>query len=149
MKNNNPIINDTGLPQGHDSHPRRRATKLLDHAKYRARRNGLECRLTREWVLRELERGTCAATGIPFEFKGGYGSKVMNRHAPSIDRIDPTKGYSPDNCQVVIYQYNAAKRGWTADDVVFMARALVSQVETVSHMPPAGISEVLQQPALH
>jgi hypothetical protein len=83
MKTNNPIINETALPQGHESHPRRRATKLLDHAKHRARRDGLECRLTREWVLRELERGTCAATGIPFEFKGGYGSKVMNRHAPT------------------------------------------------------------------
>jgi len=115
------------LSLSHESHPRRRASKLLYHAQYRARRDGLECSLTREWVLRELERGTCAATGIPFDLKGGYGSKVMNRHAPSIDRIDPAKGYTPDNCQIVVYQYNAAKGGWSAEGVLVIARALVAQ----------------------
>src|ERR1700730_5062047 len=88
------------------SHPNRRATILRDHAHSRAKKRNLEFDLSWEWVLAELNRGTCAVTGIPFDLNGGPGSDVHNKFAPTIDRIDPDRGYTKDNCQVVIYAYN-------------------------------------------
>jgi hypothetical protein len=111
-----------------EAEPKRRAIRLIDKARSRARTRGIEFRLTKKWVLDGLVRGTCAVTGIPFDLKNGRGPGKHNRYAPTIDRIDPSKGYTADNCQLVIYQYNVAKGRWEHDDVMTMARALVHRM---------------------
>jgi hypothetical protein len=45
--------------------------------------------------------------------------------APSADRIDPGRGYTKDNVQIVCWQYNAAKHTFTDADVVRFARAVI------------------------
>ncbi len=110
-----------------EAEPKRRAIRLIDKARSRARKRGIEFRLTKEWVLDGLIRGTCAVTEIRFDLKNGRGSGKHNRYAPTIDRVDPAMGYTPDNCQLVIYQYNVAKGRWEHDDVMIMARALFRQ----------------------
>jgi hypothetical protein len=35
---------------------------------------------------------------------------------PSIDRIDSSKGYTPDNCRVVLWIINQAKNDISEDD---------------------------------
>lgn len=64
---------------------------------------GIECTLTLEWVEQKLA-GVCEVTGLPFVFDQG-------RHAfmPSIDRIDSSKGHTPENCRAVLWIINAAK----------------------------------------
>ena len=109
------------------SHPRRRTTLLRDHARSRAKKSKLEFDLSREWVVNELNRGTCAVTGIPFDLNVGHGSDVHNKYAPTIDRINPGRGYTKDNCQVVIYAYNTAKGQWSHEDVMTMARTLAAR----------------------
>ncbi len=113
------------LSSSKEAKPKRRAIRLIDKARSRARRRGLEFHLTKDWVLGGLTRGTCAVTGIPFDLENGHGSGKHNKFAPTIDRIDPSKGYTADNCQLVIYQYNVVKGRWEHDDVMVMARALV------------------------
>jgi len=53
----------------------------------------------------------------------------MNPYAPSIDRIDPSLGYVPDNCRIVCQRYNLWK-GQAADDkeIIEFAR-LVAQCD--------------------
>jgi hypothetical protein len=46
--------------------------------------------------------------------------------APSIDRIDSKKGYTPDNCQLITYIANCAKNQFTVDEFVRMCRAVVA-----------------------
>jgi hypothetical protein len=118
-------IRPTEFAASKEAEPKRRAIRLIDKARSRARKRGIEFCLTKEWVLDGLIRGTCAVTGIPFDLKNGRGSGKHNRYAPTIDRTDPSKGYRADNCQLVIYQYNVAKGRWEHDDVMNMARALV------------------------
>ena len=36
--------------------------------------------------------------------------------APSIDRIDSSKGYTPDNIQIVCCAYNMGKKNMSDDD---------------------------------
>jgi len=109
------------------SHPRRRATLLRDKARVRAKRLGLNFDLPIEWVHNQLKRGTCAVTGISFDLATGLGSRFHHKYAPTIDRIDPSQGYTRENCQVVVCQYNAAKGAWAHEDVMVLARTLIAQ----------------------
>lgn len=106
---------------------RRRPT----HAERKARSifNGIKSRykdtdLTYEWLLEKIQIGVCEVTGLPFRL--GVQGQGRNPYAPSVDRIDPRQGYTLDNCQVVIWMYNAAKGNWSHEDVIEMAKALNS-----------------------
>lgn len=87
-----------------------RAAKMLHNAKY----HGGGCHLTIEWIIGKLKAGKCEMTGLPFDLNGGpYG--------PSIDRIDSKKGYTEDNCRVIVWWLNRALYVW--GDEVFRAVA--------------------------
>jgi hypothetical protein len=105
-----------------------RATVLLNGAKYRAKKKNLECSLTYPWVVERLERGVCEMTGLPFVLEGK--GKNNRPWSPSLDRIDNSKGYTPENTQVVVFLYNAAKNNATDTDVLMLAKALVRNAET-------------------
>lgn len=79
-------------------------TNLLAGCKRRALRHGREFALTREWLRPRLVRGVCEATGQSLTFSPG------DETVPSIDRKDSSLGYTPDNCWVVTWRYNNAKK---------------------------------------
>jgi len=81
-----------------------RIARLLYFTRARAKEKGWEHSLTKEWI-RDNMKGVCNKTGIPFS----YERKNRNMYAPSIDRIDNNRGYTPDNCQMVIWAFNQAK----------------------------------------
>ena len=99
--------------------PRIRASGLLSGAKKRAQKAGLEFSLDLDWVAERVGRGVCEASGLPFNLVTG-----RDPFAPSLDRIDPTKGYIKDNVQVVVWCYNSAKGIGTHQDVMKLAKAL-------------------------
>lgn len=100
-----------------------RTTKLLRAARVRAARKNLPFTLTFSWLYPKLQSGTCEATSIPFDLQ-----PIPRRRpfAPSIDQIRPSAGYTPDNCQVVVWMYNMAKLDYAHNDVVAFARAVVA-----------------------
>ena len=53
---------------------------------------------------------TCPVLGIPIESRMGYG-KVGGRHdgSPSVDRIDNSEGYTPENTIIVSFRVNRLK----------------------------------------
>jgi len=104
-----------------------RAKRILTYKKNDADRRGVPFSLSMDWVIKELERNTCAVTGIKFQWtKNGH---RMNPFSPQIDRIYPKKGYTDDNSQMVCSVYNMAKMDWGHDAVVIMARALLNNIE--------------------
>jgi hypothetical protein len=78
----------------------------------RIKRKDKDCDIDIEWLHEKFSNGICEVTGIPFDF--GYGRK-RHPYSPSIDRIDPTKGYTKENCQIVIWIYNMAKGEWSEE----------------------------------
>jgi hypothetical protein len=94
---------------------------VLNQRRYRAKGKGMECNLTNEWRDDKLSTGKCERTGIPFvyEFNSPY--------IPSVDRIDSSKGYTTDNCQMVIALYNVGKNKWSDDLMLEMAKALIKE----------------------
>ena len=105
------------------SKPEGRASVLLSSCRGRARRNKLEFDLTKKWILERL-RGNCELTGIEFNFEEARGPK-----APSVDRIDSTKGYTKDNCRVILWSLNCAFSTWGAEDFSEIALAWLSVTE--------------------
>ena len=72
--------------------------------------------------MNKLNVGICEVTGIPFT----YGLNARNPWSPSLDRIDPSVGYTLENTRVVVWIYNAAKNVFSDSDVMLMAHALVN-----------------------
>ena len=94
---------------------------LTGNARYRARQKGLEFTITSDWVRERLERGVCEVTGEPFIYGRGM---ARGPNSPSLDRIDPSKGYTPDNTRVVIWAYNAAKQDFTEQQFLYVCYVL-------------------------
>lgn len=83
--------------------------------------------MTREWVLERLSKGHCEVTRLPFMFDRT--TTNSNPLAPSIDQINPGKGYYPENCQMVVTIYNQAKADYGEGAVLAMARALLRNTQ--------------------
>ena len=90
--------------------------RMLRELRYRAKRKGLEFNLTIEDITGV---GVCPVLGVPLERAVG-GSALDN--SPSIDRIDPSKGYVKGNVQVLSKKANAMKQDATPEELVKFAQ---------------------------
>lgn len=102
--------------------PHGRAIQLHANAKRRAEEKGIPFDLDRLELIERIATGRCEVTGIPFDLAAGAG---LNPWAPSLDRANNAKGYTPDNVQVVVSAYNIAKGPWGDDVLLRLARAIV------------------------
>jgi len=102
---------------------RRLAHRLVARAAARAARSGLDFTLTWRDVAPSLERGACSLTGLPFSDRPADCEARANPYAPSIDRIDSTQGYTPDNCRVVVWAVNCAIGAWGEEVFSTIARS--------------------------
>jgi hypothetical protein len=75
------------------------------------------------------QRGKCAVSGIAFRLDGDGGHD--RPFAPSIDRIDNAKGYSPDNVRLVCRIANFAMNTWGDKALLELALGVTSVWETV------------------
>lgn len=104
------------------------AIMMVRGAAERAVSKGVPFSISPEWAVERLKPGKCEVTGIPFDFnREGLAPGVMNPFAPSLDRKTPKLGYTEENTRIVIWLYNAAKGGWTDENVLRMAEALVAR----------------------
>ena len=97
--------------------PRGRANRLLQAAKQRANRYGIECTITADWIEEQIVAGVCPETGLEFDLTPG------SMRAPSLDRKVNTYGYVPINCQIVVAAYNQCKGTWGKGAVEALAYA--------------------------
>ena len=97
--------------------------RMFQMAKSRAKRRGIEFTITKEWVfaLAEEAQGRCQRTGLAFQ----YVKDSSSPWKPSLDRIDSSIGYVPNNVQLVCLVYNFAKNVWHDDDIQRFAQAMV------------------------
>lgn len=98
---------------------------MLSAVKDRANKKNLEVTIDLEWLLQMPTH--CPKTG--FEFTWRYnGSNIGNRspYSPSIDKIDPYKGYTKDNCQIVCWWYNVSKQQFTDEQVLELCKSVVN-----------------------
>ena len=95
----------------------------------RARDRKLDHNLTKEWAIATYT-GFCFLTGIPFVVaaKEKAGRSGGRTYSPSIDRINPLKGYTQDNCRWVLHAVNNFKGEMTDAEMLTVAKALVDRL---------------------
>lgn len=99
------------------AHPRDRTAyrhqnpvvQLLASAKWRSKKRGIEFTITHSDVI---VPDVCPVLGIPVFITGGQPAP----NSPSIDRIDPTGGYTPNNIWVISWRANLLKNNARLED---------------------------------
>lgn len=102
------------------------AQKLLGACRGSAKQRGHECTITAEDVEAMLAPMTCSVTGLPLSL-GHDGDTSRNPWAPSIDRVDCSKGYVPGNVRVVCVLYNLARSDFRDEDLLKVAKAVAER----------------------
>lgn len=95
---------------------------LIKGAKSRSVKFGHEFDLTIEWA-RQRWTGKCELTGIEFVISSG----CIGFLSPSLDKIEPAKGYTQANCRFILACLNSFKGAATDADMMLVARALVAK----------------------
>lgn len=111
------------------------ARALIGAAKHRAMQKGLAFDLD-QWIPQLEERfarGVCEMTGLPLNTDGG-----RTWDSPSIDRIDPSGGYTITNVRVVLFALNAMMNTWGEGKVLEVADALRSKMLEADQHPLAA-----------
>lgn len=104
-----------------------RAADLLRDAHRRASKSGVLFSLTRDWIVERLRRGTCEATGLPFNLARPEGVRV-NPFAPSLERRRRVEGYTETNTIVVIAFYNILKSDFSEEQVTFLLTTIAERL---------------------
>lgn len=97
---------------------------LLRWTKRAAKRRNFEHNLDKTWLRAKLN-SVCERTGLKFDFS----FTPRCPFTPSIDRVDNAKGYTRDNCQMVVYIYNLSKNEFTDEDLYKMCVAFIKQYD--------------------
>lgn len=98
-----------------------KASRLLQGARYRARQQVLEFDLTPDDILIPLD---CPYLGIPLIHRK-YEGRCFD--SPSLDRIDPSKGYVKGNVEVVSELANRMKQDATKEQLIAFAKAVLQR----------------------
>ncbi|MBX5010836.1 hypothetical protein HJB67_12815 [Rhizobium lentis] len=120
----------SGLPSEHRSEHTEAedaaARKMLANANGRSKKKGMDTDLSVEVIIDMMRKQgfRCAVTLLPFDldWKKTSGAK-RNAYAPSLDRVDNNKGYTKDNCRVVLAAVNYAMNEWGLDTYITIAEA--------------------------
>jgi hypothetical protein len=91
------------------------AKRLIYSTRQTAKLKGLEHTITEEDLCLPVN---CPYLGFPIDYSAGTG-KTMEK--PSVDRIDPTKGYVKGNVEVVSSFANTMKNRATKEQLVAFA----------------------------
>lgn len=88
--------------------------------------------LTIPWVLERL-RIPCQKTGFAYRILD-KSRNMKDRHpmSPSLDKINPARGYTKANTQVVSWWYNCAKQRFTDSQVLELCQAVVTTAKARS-----------------
>jgi hypothetical protein len=106
--------------------------KLFSKLKYevvsgtrRTSRSDLTWNITQSHIynLYHLQKGKCNLSGLTMTWKTGQGKVDTNI---SIDRIDPSKGYEPDNIQLITYRSNIIKHDMKEDNFMKIINMMCS-----------------------
>ncbi len=101
------------------AHPER---LMFNEAKLRAKKKGLEFSITVEDIHIPT---TCPYLGSLLD-RNRQGPKD---HRPSLDRIDNTKGYTPENIQVISTLANKMKNTSSREELVAFAHGVLRGIE--------------------
>lgn len=113
-----------------------RSRERFNEIKMRSRERGIEFTLTLEWLREALDNtNACPYLGIVLNETQEDCIAFPDRNK-SIDRLDPTKGYVPENVIVCSNRANRIKNDATVDELHLIAENL----QRLTHGVQNGVS---------
>lgn len=98
--------------------------KMFANARERAKAKNLPFNIDREYI-RSIIPSHCPIFGIPLEWsclRGDRGTALPN--SPSLDRIDPSKGYVRGNVWIISNRANAIKNDASHEELKLVTNAV-------------------------
>lgn len=85
----------------------------------------INCTITPEWIYEQLEKQEwkCALTGLPMKIYSDQ--KQADADVWSIDRIEPSKGYVPENVRFILNRINIFRLNDPDECMYRLAEALL------------------------
>jgi hypothetical protein len=106
-----------------------RLTGLLGSARYRSMKRGIEFTIDFDWLAEQYARqkGRCLLTGIEFDIvsRSRTGRKFVPC-SPSLDRKDPSIGYTKENTRLVCTAVNLAMNHFGEEFFAAMCKAYLA-----------------------
>lgn len=101
---------------------------MLRRARGSVKSRGLEVDLDAEYLsaLWEAQNGRCAVSGLPFTRETYESAFVKTPFAPSVDRVDCSKGYIKGNVRLVCIISNFALNEWGDNVLRRLAHGVVA-----------------------
>lgn len=93
---------------------------MLARAKNRAKSKGIKFEITEEDLVIP---NYCPVLGIELIWT----NKVIQPNSPSLDRLDPNKGYVKGNVNIISHRANIIKQNANGDEVLRVAKWLKRQ----------------------
>jgi hypothetical protein len=113
---------------------------LVNVAKHRAKSRGMDFNLDPQDIQNRIDKGSCELTGIPFDL-----TTPRAWNAPSLDRIDSSKGYTTDNVRVILYAVNVMANTWGSDKILRIASAITENRRKASNDLSDRLGRILQK----
>ena len=110
-------------------------SRMYKGCRNRARKLGVEFSISKSdlIMLNNQQDGRCAVTGVTLNWEPVQRLRGAQRKCPfdrvSIDRIDPTKGYTQDNIQLVTEAANRIKGTSTMHELLDTCRKILDTYE--------------------
>jgi hypothetical protein len=119
---------------------KRRGYALVNVAKHRAKTRSLGFNLDPTDIQKRIDAGVCELTGITFNL-----TEARAWNAPSLDRIDPKRGYTKDNVRVILYAVNVMANTWGHQRITEIASAIMDRRRERSEQLSLSLAERLQE----
>lgn len=113
--------------KNHYAKPTARAKLLLAGVIKRSKYKGWDTDIDYDFIKSGIDRGFCEVTNMPFDLNSSPTSK-KNPFAPSIDRIDSSRGYVKSNCRIVVWQFNMMKAEMSDRDLFTFCEIIVEMM---------------------
>jgi hypothetical protein len=109
-----------------------RCTRMLYSARERAAKHNREFNLTLQCLLVLAKEPLCPISQRPFVWRSFIceANKKTKAHpdSPSLDRIDSSRGYTPDNIWIISYRMNTIKNDATPEELKLVSDAVFSKI---------------------
>ena len=92
------------------------------------KRNKSKGTLGPKWIESWSRTTHCALTGLPFVRAGSRLGSAPHPQSPSLDRLDPNKGYTEENTRVISFFANVAKSSWPDEHFKLLVMAAASHM---------------------
>lgn len=105
------------------------SSKLLSQLRHRAKSAGLDFNLDGGHLISQVEdQGfLCYYTGEPLDFSLSSNGNYPHRKFPSLDRVDPRKGYTKGNVVWCTYEVNRMKNDLTEKELLEMCSKILGR----------------------